>query len=351
VMDLKELGVKPFGGREDFMRPEATVTRRGAVLLGKYVACDGLSETRPLRVITHAHSDHLSGLRTSLKRAESVIMTPATRDLINVIENPFSLVEESVRTLEYNESFEYETDEITLHYSDHILGAAQVLVEDEEGTRILFTGDFRIPYTPIIPADVLVIEATYGNPHRVRPFQSEVKNVLISLVEEAVKQGPVYLFGYHGKIQEVMQILHEAKVDVPFIMPRKILRISKVCEKHGMSFGRHLLLSSSEEAQSMMRHGHSFLGFHHMASRRHFNGDGFRIYVSGWEFSGPCRRIGNNEFRVALSSHSDFYGLLQYVEGSRPSMVITDNHRGGDAVVLAQEIRRRLKIPAEPLPR
>jgi len=329
---------------------KAAVTKRGAVLLGNYLACDGFDEARPLRVITHAHSDHLLGLRTSLKSCEAVIMTPATRDLVNVVENPFSLVGENVRTLEYEEAFEYETEEITLHYSDHILGAAQVLVEDKEGTRILYSGDFRIPYTPIIQTDVLVIEATYGNPHRVRPFQSEVKNILVSLVEEAVRQGPVYLFGYHGKIQEVMQILHEARVGVPFIVPEKVFRVSKVCERYGMRFGGHLLLSSSEEAQSMLRHGDSFLAFYHMASRRHVNDDAFRIYVSGWEFSGPCREIGENEYRVALSGHSDFYGLLRYVEGSRPKMVITDNHRGGDAVVLAKEIRRRLKIPAKPLP-
>ncbi|MFQ5758471.1 MAG: MBL fold metallo-hydrolase [Candidatus Bathyarchaeia archaeon] len=332
------------------MWSKAAVTKRGAVLLGKYVACDGFDETRPLRVITHAHSDHLLGLRTSLKRCEGVIMTPATRDLINVLKNPFSLVGENVRTLEYEETFEYEIEEVTLHYSDHILGAAQVLVEDEEGTRILYSGDFRIPYTPIIQADVLVIEATYGNPYRVRPFQSEVKNVLISLVEEAVKQGPVYLFGYHGKIQEVMQILHEARVGVPFIAPEKVFRVSRVCEKYGMRFGRHLLLSSSEEAQSMLKNGDSFLAFFHLASRGRVNSDAFRIYVSGWEFRSPCHEIGENEYRVALSAHSDFYGLLRYVEGSRPKMVITDNHRSGDAVALAKEIERRLKIPAKPLP-
>lgn len=332
------------------MWSKAGVAKGGAVLLGKYVACDGFNETRPLRMITHAHSDHLLGLRKSLKRCEAVIMTPATRDLINVIENPSSLIRENIRTLQYGEALEYKNEEITLHYSDHILGAAQVLVEDEEGTRILYTGDFRIPYTPIVQTDILVIEATYGNPYHVRPFRSEVKNILVSLVEEAVKKGPVYLFGYHGKIQEVMQILHEAKIGVPFIVPEKIFRVSRVCERYGMRFGHHLVLSSSEEAQSMVQHDDSFLAFYHFASRRYVNDGAFRIYVSGWEFSAPCRMMSSNEFRVALSGHSDFCGLLRYVEESSPELVVTDNHRFGDAVVLAREIQRRLKIPAMPLP-
>ncbi|MFQ6065071.1 MAG: hypothetical protein ACE5L6_06315 [Candidatus Bathyarchaeia archaeon] len=328
---------------------KAAVTKRGAVLLGKHLACDGFDEARPLRVITHAHSDHLLGLRRSLMKCEAVIMTPATRDLINVVDNP-PLGRENVRTLEYGESFWYNSERITLLYSDHILGAAQVLVEDEEGTRILYTGDFRIPYTPIIQTDILVIEATYGNPYRVRPFKNEVKDALVCLVEDTVKEGPVYLFGYHGKIQEVMQILHEAKIEVPFVVPEKVFRVARVCESYGMRFGRQLLLPNSDEAQSMLRHGDSFLAFYHMASRRRVDGDAFRIYVSGWEFSAPCRMMSSNECRVALSAHSDFYGLLQYVKESRPKMVVTDNHRAGDAVALAREIRRRLRIPAKPLP-
>ncbi|UCC33568.1 MAG: hypothetical protein JSW53_00745 [Candidatus Bathyarchaeota archaeon] len=326
------------------------MTKSGAVLLGRRVACDGFSEDSPLRVITHAHSDHLQGLRKSLKGCEAVIMTRATRDLINALENSPSLVGENVVSLGYEESFEYETEMITLHYSDHILGAAQVLVEDDEGTRILYSGDFRIPFTPVIQTDVLVIEATYGNPYRVRPFREEVKDVLISLAEEAVKDGPVYLFGYHGKIQEVMQILHEAGVEVPFVMPEKVFRVSKICERYGMRFGQDLLLSHSNEAKTMMRQGDSLLAFYHMASRRFVNGDAFRIYISGWEFSSPYRMINNNECMVALSGHSDFYGLLRYVERSKPKIVITDNHRYGDAVVLAREIQDRLGIPARPLP-
>jgi len=38
------------------------------------------------------------------------------------------------------------------------------------------------------------------------------------------------------------------------------------------------------------------------------------------------------------------------VEKCRPKMVMTDNHRYGDAFALAKEIERRLNIPAMPVP-
>ncbi|NIP67537.1 exonuclease [Candidatus Bathyarchaeota archaeon] len=332
------------------LRAEASITKRGTVLLGKFWACDGFHEDRPVRVITHAHSDHLSSLGRSLKECEAVMMTPATKDLINVIKNPSYLLGGNVKTLRYEEAYAYKDERMTLHYSDHILGAAQVLVEDEEGRRILYTGDFRLPYTPIIEADILVIESTYGSPSCVRPFTREVKKVLVNLVEETVKEGPVYLFGYHGKIQEVMQILYEAHLGVPFIASDKVFQVSRICEMHGMKCATDLLLSSSEEARSMLRHDDPLLAFYHTSSRRHVNDGGLRIYVSGWQFSAACRMIGRNEFRVALSDHSDFYGLLRYVENSRPKMVITDNHRSKYGAVLAREIERRLNIPARPLP-
>ena len=75
-----------------------------------------------------------------------------------------------------------------------------------------------------------------------------------------------------------------------------------------------------------------------------------RIYASGWQFVKPCQKIGEGEYRVALSGHSDFNELLRYVEKCRPKMVITDNHRFGDAFALAREIERRLNIPAKPVP-
>ena len=64
----------------------------------------------------------------------------------------------------------------------------------------------------------------------------------------------------------------------------------------------------------------------------------------------PCRQIGDREYLVALSDHSDFDGLIEYVKRTRAKQVVTDNFRSnGDA--LAKELRKRLGVCAVAMPR
>ena len=332
------------------MSVEASVNEKGAILLGKHVACDSYDEKRPLRVVTHVHYDHTKGLQQSLRSCQAVVMTPATRDLLEVMQSPLFLMMGNVKTLAYEEPFEFNNECLTLHRADHIIGAAQVLVEDDEtGTRYVYTGDFRPSDTPILDADVLVIESTYGNPFQVRPFGRVVENAFIDLVETGLQHGSVYVFGYHGKLQELMQILHSNKVKAPFVAPEKVFQVSKVCEKHGMHLGK-VLLSSEEEAKAILEHNEPCVAFYHMNSRRYVARNSFRISVSGWEFSCPRRQISDNEHVVALSDHADFNGLIRYVRESKPKLVITDNYRVGDATILAREITKRLGIEARAMP-
>jgi len=329
---------------------KATITSRGAVLLGKYVACDAFSESMPLRVVTHAHADHMMGLQQSLRTCEKVLMTRATKDLIDVMRGPLFLMSGFVEALDYGRTFQYGEERITFFRADHILGAAQVLVEDAEGTRVVYTGDFRVEGTPVVDADVLVMEATYGSPACKRSFGKDVKRLLVSLVEKGLKQGTVYVFGYHGKLQEVMQILHEAGVKAPFIVPERVFHVSKVCERHGMRLGR-LMLSTEKEAKELLERNSPCVAFYHMGSRRKVGLGGFRACVSGWEFNSAIREVAENDYVVALSDHSDFDGLLEYVRRCRPRLVITDNYRVGHAATLAREIRKRFGISAFALPR
>lgn len=329
---------------------KANVSKLGAILLGKHVACDAYHENRPIRVVTHAHADHMTGLGKSLKNCECTVMTSATKDLIDALKGPKWLARGAVKTLDYGESLTYKDETLTLYYADHIIGTAQVLLEDKEQTRMLYTSDFRFSKTPLIETDILVMEATYGDPLRVRPFSMMVEGMLVSMVEQGLKQGPVYIFGFHGKLQKMMQILYEAKIEVPFVVPDKIFNVSKVCEQHGMKLGKRLLDFSDDEAQSMLKHNEPSVIFYHSCSRKKINDDALQIHASGWEFRKPCRRIGTNKYIVALSDHSDFNELLEYVERCKPRLVITDRYRSEAARTFAKEIEKRLKIPAKAAP-
>jgi putative mRNA 3-end processing factor len=170
------------------------------------------------------------------------------------------------------------------------------------------------------------------------------------MVKEGLSHGTVYVFGYHGKLQEVMQILHDASIEVPFVVPERIFHVSMICQKHGMRLGR-LMLSEEREAKELLERNSQCIAFYHMNSGSQINRDVFRIYVSGWEFDAPCREISKKEYVIALSDHSDFDGLIEYVRLSKPKFVITDNFRVGHAETLAKEIRKKFGISATALPK
>jgi putative mRNA 3-end processing factor len=328
----------------------AKVTRNGAVLLGDSVACDAFDESRPLRVVTHAHADHLGGLRKSLKCCKKVLMTKATRDLAETLNDSLKLRVASVKTIEYGKALKFGDEKITLIKADHILGAAQVLVEDAGGIRIVYTGDFRIDDTPVVDSDVLVVEATYGRPSCRRSFNVDVRELLVSMIEKRLRGGVVYVFGYHGKLQEIMQLLRGADVSVPFVMPERVYEVTKVCEQHGMNLGC-LSLSTDGEGRELLDGNLPCVAFYHMNSRGYVGLRNARICVSGWEFNTPCKQIGDREYLVALSDHSDFDGLIEYVKRSKAKQVITDNYRVSHGAVLAKEIHKRLGISAVAMPR
>ncbi len=333
------------------MSEKAVVSKCGAVLLGDSVACDAFDADRPLRVVTHAHADHLVGLRRSLKVCDKVLMTAATKDLVGVVNGSLWLDNGALKLLDYGEMFEYGNDRLTLLKADHILGAAQVLVENSAGIRVAYTGDFRVDGTePLMDCNTLVVEATYGNPWFRRVFKVNVPDLLVSLVEERLRQGTVYVFGYYGKLQEVMQILRSADICVPFVMPERVFNVTRICKAHGMQLG-DFTLSTAKEGKELLDKDLPCVAFYHMNTRNKVGMNSSRICVSGWEFRSPCRQIGKREYLVALSDHSDFTGLIEYIKRSNPKRVVTDNYRVSHGVMLAKQISKRLGIPAVAMPK
>jgi putative mRNA 3-end processing factor len=323
---------------------DASIAFNGAVLLGKNFTCDAHYE-RPVRIITHAHSDHLLNLTDSLKLCETVLATPITKEIIAILKE--KELSSRITTLQYEVPYEFEKERVTLYPAHHIVGSAQVLVESKGGRRVLYTGDFKFPPATPIKADIIVSEATYGNPAYVRSFRDSVESEFIKLVKTSLKKGPVYIFGYHGKLQEVVKLLNESDITAPILVQEKVFRILQVCRDHGMELS-NFFHSDSYQGELILDSPH--IGLYHMGASKWFFSEGVKIILSGWQFDVPCKRVGENEYQVALSDHSDFEQLMEYFSASRPKLVITDNYRSGDAPLLAREIKRRLNINAIAMP-
>ncbi len=321
----------------------AWVSTKGAVLLGKAFAVDGHAD-RPVRVVTHIHTDHIIGLRESILFCDLIIATPATHDMLAEI--GYRVPEEKRLSLSYHSPLIFSGETLTLIPSRHIPGSAQVLVEANE-YRVGYTSDFKLPGTPIMrDLDVLVIESTYGKPEWRRPFKDEVEQLLVDAVVSGLGHGPVVIYGYYGKLQEVMEILRAHGIAAPFIMPQRVYKLTRIAVKHGMNiYDYHY--ERSREAEEIIKEGY-YVYFAHMNShtRRYssITHIGTKIILSGWEFDSPIKKIDENTWLIAFSDHADFDDLIKYIDESRPRLLIVDSFRDGASKELAKYVRERLGI-------
>jgi putative mRNA 3-end processing factor len=297
-----------------------------------------------VRLVSHAHSDHLYHLSTSLRECRTVLATPLTRDFIGILQGRRKAGR--IRALPYGESFTWEGERLELHPAAHIPGSAQALLTTADGVRIAYTGDFRAPPAPVLRAEVLVTEATYGEPGHVRAFRDRVEPCFLELVRERLKHGPVCVVGFHGKLQEAVEMLNRGGIEEPIVAPDRVYELLEVCRAHGLPH-RNFHKQGSPEGEEAGRGPHVRL--QHTAAGGGGNGLP-RIMLTGWEFEEPCRRLAGGSYRVALSDHADFSELLAYVEASGARLVIADGFRSQGAPAFAREVERRLGVRALALP-
>ncbi len=326
------------------------VTETGAILLGEHVGVDGYAPNLLARVTTHIHSDHIKGLRKSLREIAVHIATTLTHDLLSAM--GYRVPPDKRVDASYNSRLRVDSTTVRLLPANHVPGAAQVVVEGEWGLAG-YTGDFKLPGTePIREADVLVVDATYGMPEWRRPWQEEMEYLLPDIISEALTRGPVNLYAYNGKQEEVLLLLRRNGVDAPVIVSRKKWPAIRVLERHGFRVG-DVLVEGSIEAMEVQRSGWyiRFRGFSEWSRRRRFGGSAVHVKLTGWEFRAPYYWVGQREVIVSFSDHADFDQLVNYVTEAKPRLLIVDSTRGSTAArVFAEYARRRLGLQAVALP-
>ncbi|MEM4222223.1 MAG: MBL fold metallo-hydrolase [archaeon] len=274
-------------------------------------------------IFSHAHGDH--------KVKNPVIFSKETGEIIGK------------QGYSWGEKITYDSFEISMFPSSHVLGAAQFLVEN--GSSLVFTGDLRFSDSfffrkpKVLKGDYLIIEATYGRKEFNFPTMEEVFENFKTWVNENLDKSLLCGAYPYGKAQEVVYMLNKLGI-VPIVHPE----VYKYCELYS-KFG-YSLKYEYPDCENMKKRfvavvpprllDRSFIKI----LEKQTNTNVLPAIFTGWALK---FRFGMKTF--PLSDHADYEQLLNYVSEAKPQEVITHH---GFAKDLAKSITEELGIKAKP---
>ncbi|ABO08468.1 putative mRNA 3-end processing factor [Pyrobaculum calidifontis JCM 11548] len=263
-------------------------------------------------LVTHGHSDHVS--RYMFKH-----LVVATAETFKAIEVKFGGVPPRRLVTAPGRVFEVGGVEVAVFDAGHIVGSVMYLVE-LDGVQILITGDYSVYGSiltdgaePVEKPDILITEATYGDPAYVFPNKADVYNELLDLVERHAGERGVAIAAYPlGKAQEVSALLGSRAKAHPLVA-----RYNRALGIRSGTDGDVVVVPSLKAAPP---------GF-------------VKVEATGWYSDEEYRRRSAERgiYGVPLSDHSDYVGLIEFVNASAPKLVYTVY---GFSERLARSLRR-----------
>ena len=183
-------------------------------------------------IITHGHADHARGDHGEVW---------ATAPTLAIIEERYG-PQAGGHALAYGETIGMGGARLSLHPAGHVLGSAQVRLE-QDGAVVVVSGDYKrrpdptcAPFEPV-PCDIFVTEATFALPvFRHPPAEDEIARALSLL---AANPQRCLLIGAYalGKAQRVVALLRQAGHTAPVYLHGAMLKLMALYQAHGVDLG------------------------------------------------------------------------------------------------------------------
>ncbi len=189
--------------------------------------------------------------------------------------------------------------------------------------------------------DVLIMEATYGDPDYVFPSRHEIYNELMAIAEDGIRDGITVFMGQPlGRGQELTALLKDYSI---YVEPSIKVINNALGLRHGA------VASGLPPAGSVLITGvpRDITQFIKILRSRYGS---VRITALSGMYAKQSRVARLKQLGVdaiPLSSHADFPGLVDFVLSSGAKFVYTVY---GNAAKFAKYLRNELNIMARPLP-
>lgn len=289
--------------------------------------------------ISHAHADHLphGGPHQSAICTSDTAAIALHRGAMGKAE-----------LLEFRDPQDLDQDtRIELRSAGHVLGSAMLHVTRPDET-FLYTGDFKLRQSLTVevadplPADVLVMESTYGLPEFRFPPAQLVGEQVVERTRAAMAHGrqPIVMGYSLGKAQEVVRILRDAGIMVT--CHGAVFAINEIYERLGVRLGecRRYRAEDFHGAQALDLAERGVIVAPPQVARSSFVNrfeNPYQVMMSGWGLLKNAKyRYGVDDV-LPLSDHADFDELIELVERVQPKKVFT--HHGYAA--FAETLRAR----------
>jgi putative mRNA 3-end processing factor len=211
---------------------------------------------------------------------------------------------------------------VTMVNAGHIPGSAQVIIE-AEGKRILYTGDFNLIPTHLVPGadrnyrnlDAIIIESTYAAQDH--PNREESERNFVLACNEVVEGGGTVLvpaFGV-GRSQEIICMLSDHNFSHPLFVDGMALDAIRTLEEHPNA------LRDQEKFKKAMRNAEHITNWHER--RRAARTAGVIISPAGMLKGGASVFFMEN---LAQNEKNGIFLVSYQVEGS-PGRILLDEGR------------------------
>jgi len=294
-----------------------------------------------LTTVSHAHFDHIQGFLSPSRKL-------ATLETMEIFQARTRKKVYNGEALQYGKDLSFDDLKISFHDAGHVLGSAQVRINDGEET-LVFTSDINVGKSltlseaEILDSDILIIESTYGSPMYVFPPREEVYLEMAEWSAQRVcrQKMPVFCVYPLGKGQEVIKVINEY-TNIPVVVHPAIKDISDIYTRSGIRLNYRSF--SDEEGKEILLGGECACLVPSLRSLPSLKSKEISpAAVTGW---GKRFKTRDLDKVFTLSSHADFSQLMDYISESSPSEVYTVY---GYTKQFAKHIMRKLGIEAIPI--